>query len=383
MTDDFIPLAQARQQTTGRRSQLRRLNLGNLQGQPVPERQWIVPGWIPARTVTMLGGDGGTGKSLLAMQLLTASAIGGTWLGMPVERRRALGIFCEDSPDELHRRQAAINEHVGIDFADIAEGLDLVSREGEDNALLVFNTVDRTSDSSGFWIEIVNLIHDSGAQLMVLDSLHDLFAGNENSRPEARRFIQLLSECCRDADATIVLTAHPSLSGLSSGSGYSGSTAWSNAVRSRLYLTRPKSDDDGPEDRDRRELRRLKANYAGIGDVIGMTWRDGVLIADDAPTTGILASIDRDNVDAIFLDCLDAATRQSRALSDSKNAQNFAPKIMAKMPQARGATRQALAAAMERMFSAGEIVNGSPFTKPNRHVAIGIVRAPKEGPKDV
>lgn len=379
MTDDFIPLAQARR--PGRRSQLRRLNLGNLQGQPVPERQWIVPGWVPARTVTMLGGDGGTGKSLLAMQLLTACAIGGTWLNQPVTRCKALGVFCEDSPDELHRRQSAINEHYGVDFADVAEGLDLVSREGEDNSLLVFNPVDRTSDSSGFWIEIVNLIHDSGAQLIVLDSLHDLFAGNENSRPEARRFIQLLAECCRDADATIILTAHPSLSGLSSGSGYSGSTAWNNAVRSRFYLTRPRSDDDAPQDRDRRELRRLKANYAGVGDVIGLTWREGVFVADESGF-GMVGTINRDNIDSVFLACLDAATRQGRALSDSTRAANYAPKIMAKMSEASGAQRRDLEQAMHRLFDAGEIVMGSPFRKPNRHPAMGIVRAKSEAPTD-
>ncbi|MCK0195756.1 bifunctional DNA primase/polymerase [Ancylobacter sp. 6x-1] len=38
----------------------------DLAGHPVPERRWLVRDLIPARTVTLLGGDGGTGKSLLA-----------------------------------------------------------------------------------------------------------------------------------------------------------------------------------------------------------------------------------------------------------------------------------------------------------------------------
>jgi hypothetical protein len=38
-----------------------------LAGKPVPERAWLVENWIPSRQVTLLSGDGGVGKSLLAM----------------------------------------------------------------------------------------------------------------------------------------------------------------------------------------------------------------------------------------------------------------------------------------------------------------------------
>ena len=46
------------------------------QNQPVPERQWLVPGLIPLHNVTLLAGDGGLGKSILAMQLMAACALG-------------------------------------------------------------------------------------------------------------------------------------------------------------------------------------------------------------------------------------------------------------------------------------------------------------------
>jgi hypothetical protein len=44
--------------------------------EPIPERRWIVPGIIPEGNVTMLNGDGGLGKSQLALQLLAACTIG-------------------------------------------------------------------------------------------------------------------------------------------------------------------------------------------------------------------------------------------------------------------------------------------------------------------
>jgi hypothetical protein len=67
-----------------------------LAGVAVPARQWIVPDWIPVGVATGLYGPGGLGKSLLAQQLITAVAIGGHWLGLPVMPVRSLAVFCED-----------------------------------------------------------------------------------------------------------------------------------------------------------------------------------------------------------------------------------------------------------------------------------------------
>ncbi|MGR3292310.1 MAG: AAA family ATPase, partial [Paracoccaceae bacterium] len=36
----------------------------DLADKPVPDRQWLVHDLVPDGTVTLLGGDGGTGKSL-------------------------------------------------------------------------------------------------------------------------------------------------------------------------------------------------------------------------------------------------------------------------------------------------------------------------------
>jgi hypothetical protein len=57
---------------------------------PVPERQWLVPDLIPMRKVTALYGDGGTGKTLLAMQLMAASALGMPFLDLKVASRSRL-----------------------------------------------------------------------------------------------------------------------------------------------------------------------------------------------------------------------------------------------------------------------------------------------------
>ena len=316
-----------------------------LQGEPIPERRWIVPGWIPHGQTTMLTGDGGVGKSLLAMQLLVSCATGKPWLGQLAMACKAVGIFCEDDKDELWRRQEAINRTYGVEFGDL-ENLLWVPRAGFDNALMSYERYETAGEPTELFQQAHDLTQDFGAQVLVLDALHDFFPGNENNRVHARQFVQLLTSLARDMDGAVLLCAHPSLSGLQSGSGTSGSTAWSNAVRSRLYLSR--ADED--EDRDRRLLTRKKANYAGAGDSIRLTWRDHVLIADE-PAGGVVGSITRRRAETVFLDLLQRFEADDRPVSDASRAGNYAPRLFAKRPEREGFTKTDFERAMEALFA--------------------------------
>ena len=242
-------------------------------GEPIPDRPWLVKGLIPRRVVTMLGGDGGLGKSLLAQQLLTACATERNWLARETMSCRALGIFCEDDRDELHRRQANINRQYGIEFADLGD-LNLSSRVGDDSVLLEWEREWFTGRETAIYDQILNYCRDNGIQALVLDSLHDVFAGNENKRPHARQFINALRDIAIACDAAVIVTAHPSLAGRASGTGEAGSTAWHNAVRSRLYLkTLPDEDDDNF-----RILATMKSNYGAKGKDLRLKWINGAFI---------------------------------------------------------------------------------------------------------
>jgi len=77
---------------------------------------------------------------------------------------------------------------------------------------------------------------------------------------------------------TVIITQHPSVSGMASGAGSSGSTGWNNSVRSRVYLTQPKrTDDEGDEiPTDERFLKFMKSNYGPKGTKLRLVWRNGV-----------------------------------------------------------------------------------------------------------
>jgi RecA-family ATPase len=84
-------------------------------------RRWLAEGRVPSDDVTILAGDGGTGKTEIACQLLIYVAAGiNDWLGAAIENGPALFISCEEPEDDIRRRVERISEHVNID----AHGLD-------------------------------------------------------------------------------------------------------------------------------------------------------------------------------------------------------------------------------------------------------------------
>jgi RecA-family ATPase len=242
-------------------------------GKEPPPREWVIEGLIPKRTVTLLSGDGGVGKSLLAQQMMTACVLGQDFLGMTAMPCRTLGVFCEDEMAELQRRQRSICKSLQIYESDL-DGMTLASRVGEDNVLCDFDRRTDEARPSPFYEQIRTRAKMMGAQLVVIDTVADTFGGNENVRPQVRAFVQMLAALARDIDGAIIATAHPSAAGMATGSGYSGSTAWSNTVRSRIYLTRPGEDEEEP-DQDVRILKVMKANYGRTGGKMRLKWQEG------------------------------------------------------------------------------------------------------------
>ncbi len=155
-----------------------------LVGRQAPDRQWLVADWIPMRQVTMLGGDGGVGKSLIAQQLTTCCATGTPWLGLAVRQVKAFVLFCEDDDDEVWRRQERSNAALGVEMGDL-ENLAWSCPENSDTALMMFR--DDVGTPTPFFWRLAGAVKESGAQLIVLDALHDLFAGNFAPSLFARR----------------------------------------------------------------------------------------------------------------------------------------------------------------------------------------------------
>ncbi len=322
-----------------------------LLGKAVPSRNWLVPDLVPSRTVTLLGGDGGTGKSLLALQLAYAVATGTGWLGRSVSGGSALFISAEDDEAELHRRIFDVVEAADGKFEDL-DRLTLRSLAGEDALLAGLDRNSGALSPSSLFAELDKRLTDDAPALLVLDTLADLFPGNENDRAQARQFIGLLRGLAIRHDCAVVLLAHPSLSGLNSGSGTSGSTGWNNSVRSRLYLERVIQ--DGYEaNPDARMLSTKKANYGRTGGEIAVTWRDGVFVAD-APETGFDRMAAGAKAERVFLKLLRLLAEQGRRVNTG-GGQTYAPTVFSNHPEAEGLNKRAFRTAMEALLAAHKI----------------------------
>ncbi len=316
----------------------------DLDGKPIPPRQWHVPELIPAGTVTTLSGGGGTGKSLAALQLAVATALGKPWLGQDVKPGQALFITAEDDRDEIHRRLADIAQAEGVALGDL-DNLTLRSLAGKDALLAMPNPVkgDLLSETPLFFA-LDRWLSKHSPTLTVLDTLADLFGGNEINRAQSRQFIGMLRGLALRHETTILLLAHPSLAGMATGTGSSGSTAWNNSVRSRLYLTRavPEGDSDFA-DADARKLEVVKSNYGGIGLVLNLRWQDGVFVAEPrAQSEGLLDRMATSaKAQRVFLKLLRQFTEEGRRVNHSGSS-TYAPKVFADHQGAEGCNKRAL-----------------------------------------
>lgn len=329
-----------------------------LQDKPVPERRWLWRDWIPIGHTTALYGDGGTGKSLLAQELMTACALGMPFLGQSVMRCKVLAAFCEDDADELHRRQAAINRTFGTDFGDL-ERMRWISRVGHDNLLMTF-AADGRGEQTPFALQLIAEARNTGVQLLVVDTAADVFGGNEIIRPQVRQFIGMLTGWAQVLDGAVVLLAHPSQTGKNTGSGDGGSTAWSNSVRSRLYLTRPEAVNGEQPDADKRSLSRMKSNYAAIGGMLDLRYDNGAFVNADARglIDGYSPSQTARNVEieSDFLAGLAELATKNMRCNVHKGQANYAPRAL-REKTARCAiySEDELAAAMNRLITASHL----------------------------
>jgi RecA-family ATPase len=324
-----------------------------LEGHIVRPRSWHVQDLIPCNTVTLFSGDGGTGKSLLALQLAVSTASARPWLRMAVKEGSALYLSAEDDRDELARRIKDIQQAEGVPFSDISK-LKCRSLAGED-ALLATLQKDGALQPTHLLKAIEHLLERDKPDLVVLDTLADYFPGNENDRSQARQFIGMLRGLAIRHNCTVFLLAHPSLTGINSGTGTSGSTGWNNSVRSRLYLSRVKQ--DGYEaNPNARVLQTMKSNYASIGGEIALTWQDGVFVAG-APISGLDRMAVSAKAERLFLTFLRQSEEQGRRLSYA-GGQTYAPRVFEAHPDAEGVTKRAFKQAMENLLHSGKIKIG-------------------------
>ena len=261
---------------------------------------------------------------------------------------------CEDDERELWRRLDLIAQHYNVTFTEFGD-MHLMALAGQETLMAVPDRHGLIQPTKLF-ARISQAARDIRPKLIVLDNAADIYGGNENDRAQVRQFIGFLRGLAIASGAGVLLTSHPSLTGISTGTGLSGSTAWNASVRSRLYFKRAVTDKDEEPDLDLRVLEVMKSNYGPVGETIQLRWKNGLFL----PVAGIsnLEKLAAEQAAAqLFLEILNEFNRQGRNTSAKPAAPTYAPTLFTKEKKARERSikKAAFEGAMRDLFAADKI----------------------------
>jgi RecA-family ATPase len=335
-------------------------------------RQWALHERIPLLQASLFSGEGGGGKSNSWLQECYAHAIGRDWLGMLPEPGGAWFVECEDDEKELHRRARCIADYYETPISEaIKGGFRLISFAGHDAVLATVSKSGKIEPTLLYKV-FLEEAGDIKPKMIGIASSANVFAGSENDRSQVQQFVGMLTRIAMAANGAVNLISHPSLTGISTDSGLSGTTQWHNAVRARFYMRSVNPEPGEQPDSDLRELVFKKNNYGPIAHSIVLRYQRGLFL----PVPGA-SSLDRaaseQLADNVFLDLLKRFAKANRNVSD-RIGPGYAPAQFAREDEAKraGVNSKSLEAAMRRLFKAEKIENepyGRP-ARPNHRIAL-------------
>lgn len=285
---------------------LQLVSIRDIESATLAEPRFIVERIIPAAEVTLLGGHGGSGKSILALSIAAHVAAGAdAWAGLSIERGPALFVSLEDRGDFVRWR----NVEKGLRVIDGTAASALMAETFHDGSTRIAETPSMR--------ELRALVQDAG--LIVIDNASDAFDGNENARRQVRAFVQTLKGLGRTNDAAVLLLAHIDKSAARYGAGgnsYSGSSAWHNSARSRLAII--EGDGEPPT------LHHEKANMGPKIAPMRMEWTsNGVLM----PAATVPGRTTKDDADAV-LHAVAVATDKGEDVAATMGALHIPQKVL-------------------------------------------------------
>ncbi|RFF29219.1 AAA family ATPase [Wenzhouxiangella sediminis] len=259
--------------------ELELVELADLDMAEIPDPPHIIDKLLPTGVASSLAGHGGAGKTTLADHMAVSTATGRPFFGLPVEQVPTLIFSAEDGAEISRYRLKNIIEREGISPAVLAEFLHIIDATNIDPALFIERHEHDTFGSTrrGMTTPVFQALAEhaeaTGARLIIIDNASDVFEANENERARVRGFIRALAQLARGIDGAVLLLSHVDKATAKHGGnseGYSGSTAWHNSVRSRMFLH-----GDGRN----LTLEHQKANFGPLADDVLMHFEGGVLMA--------------------------------------------------------------------------------------------------------
>ena len=246
---------------------------------PDVDREWLIPQWLPANTVTMFTGDGGAGKSWLILQAVCQITCGfrDAFLSPDFEkvadittRRNVVFATYEDEPAEIKRRLQALASGmpwIADSLQTIQQHLHLVDMRsiGSVWGPGLGNHIQNTGDLLPAGEDLRAICEEKNASLLVMDPLSGAFGGNENERTAVYDFVSSFRGWGDAVKCAMLVIGHLPKGAEGRAAGFSGSTAWEASTRSMWMLSKKSlSKETGESERHYWALEHTKSNYAAL-----------------------------------------------------------------------------------------------------------------------
>ena len=212
---------------------------------------WLIENWLPRSCVAMLTGDGGVGKSRLALQLAWALSGDGQWLGEagqmpapgadygagfePVGTSAIVYATWEDSPDQIRGRLYWLEQAGKSGSGENFKIADMRARGHLWAASERYAVPGLTP--AGKELRLACERHE--ARLLVIDTLGVANGASEIDRAQVGAFFADWAAWADERDCAVLLIAHPPKT---VGVTYSGSTGILGGVRAMWNIESVKSD---------------------------------------------------------------------------------------------------------------------------------------------
>ncbi|MDO8699199.1 MAG: AAA family ATPase [Rhodoferax sp.] len=347
---------------------------------PPQPRDYVWQGRMVAGHAYVLGGFGGVSKSQAALQFSASIAMGTQFGNIATKKGSALLIFGEDDVSEITRRVGAYAAHEklsSIQLNELEKNIRTFGLVGEDTRLTVTKSgvLEKTFFSGKIITAANELVKQSGEpiRLIVLDHAGLVHGGDFNAREDVSLTMRIVNHIAHETGAAVLLLAHSpkgaSVAETSDAAAIAGSTAFVDQTRGAFILATMRANEAkalGIQNSDRQQyvsLTVVKNNYGKTGEQSWFSrssppgWEVGVLVPVDLQPPVKSATPNAAVAERIKQVIAAHPGQYSKtALRDKRSGKTGELK----------ASKSEVAAAIEDLLAAGEIVTREPTPEERR-----------------
>lgn len=333
---------------------------------------------LPLGVVSLLGGHGGTGKSVLALIWAAHVACGRPWGPFDVRRAgRVLIVSLEDTVDLVRARLRAVAETYRLPVGELEHNLSLLDGSTE---VIPLMTSPHSRGRSLSATEALRQVREASAghRLIIVDNSSLALQADANAPELVYQFIATLAGIARASQAALLCLNHVDKAAArdgAKGNTYAGTAAWHNATRSRMGLT-------ALPDLAAVELTHEKANLTARVAPVTLVFNDrGILeptsrVELQAARAADAASAGRDD-DALVYRILSEAILQGQTVPAAASGTDTVQAFLASLPGLPAELRlksvqRRLREAVQRLEAAGRIQR-APYASKGRNTRYRFV----------